>query len=106
MRRRITLADLAEGVIDAVTSHICVLDTDGTIIAVNRAWSQYGAENSPKGARSDIGANYLAICDVTQGAERADAAAFGQGINSVLSGVDEYGVLLCDAEWRPTGFPC
>jgi diguanylate cyclase (GGDEF)-like protein len=90
MRRRITLSDLAEGVIDALTSHICVLDTEGTIIALNRAWSQFRIENSPWGARSDIGANYLEVCEVTRGEERADATAFSQGIREVLAGDIEY----------------
>jgi len=86
MRRRITQSDLAEGVIDALTSHICVLDAEGTIIALNRAWTQFRQENSPKGARSDIGINYLEVCGMTHGAEHADATAFSLGIRAVHRG--------------------
>lgn len=90
MRRPIRISDLADGVIDALTSQICVLDAEGTIIAINRAWSQFRTENSPKGSRSDIGTNYLDVCQAARGDALDDATAFGAGIRAVLDGEVDY----------------
>jgi PAS domain S-box-containing protein len=88
----------AQSTIDALTSHICVLSENGTIIAVNRAWRQFADTNKP--SRVDEtnkvdsvceGVNYLAICDRAAGPDSSDARAFAAGIRSVLSReTDEY----------------
>jgi len=40
--------EFSQSTIDALSSHICVLDETGTIIAVNRAWQEFG---KPTGRR-------------------------------------------------------
>ena len=87
----------AQSTIDALSSHICVLDEAGTIIAVNQAWKDFGNANKPEGCgegsnedawRGCIaeGANYLDVCRRSEGQEGAEAAAFANGIESVFNG--------------------
>jgi PAS domain S-box-containing protein len=85
--------EFAQSTIDALCSHICVLDESGTIIAVNRAWKDFALANCLTGPghtpcidRCGEGVNYLAVCDNTLGPEAPDARAFAAGIRAVLAG--------------------
>ena len=89
--------EFAQSTLDALTSHICVLDETGKIIAVNRAWNDFAATNrgavregdqtasSPQGDYG-IGINYLEVCDRTDGEDAQTAAEFAAGIRSVMKG--------------------
>ncbi|MBQ0932177.1 chemotaxis protein CheB [Ideonella alba] len=59
---RVRDASLLQDLIDSLPEHIAVLDPQGTIRRVNRAWSDFaranGGEHSPMVA---VGANYLAV---------------------------------------------
>jgi diguanylate cyclase (GGDEF)-like protein len=89
MQQTANAEGLAVAVIDALTSHICVLDHNGTIIAVNRAWQEYGrAANTNK--PSDIGVNYLDVCHGVVGDEANEAQTFSEAVRSVLLGELEY----------------
>lgn len=70
--------EFAQSTIDALSSHICVLDETGMIIAVNRAWRDFGQANpkvQPHAVEADLqcpdryneGTNYLEVCDRTVG---------------------------------------
>ena len=76
---------IPRSVLDALSSHIAVLDECGTIRAVNRAWRSFGEENGAAGGVNK-GANYLAVCDSAAGASRPIATAFAAGIREVLAG--------------------
>jgi PAS domain S-box-containing protein len=89
--------EFAQSTIDALSSNICVLDEAGTIIAVNRAWRDFGEANRPEGrdkaSEADawgdcigVGANYLKVCRQSDGEEASDAAEFANGIQAVLKG--------------------
>jgi diguanylate cyclase (GGDEF)-like protein len=80
--------DLAVAVIDALTSHICVIDPSGTIVAVNRAWIQFQEENAPN--LDTIGINYLEICRHSVGPASEEASPFFHGLNAVLRGEREF----------------
>ncbi|MGD0547557.1 MAG: PAS domain S-box protein, partial [Terracidiphilus sp.] len=94
--------EFAQSTIDALASHICVLDEAGTIIAVNQMWTQFSSANrkaEPVNSRCDfkldagtgVDANYLAVCARTVGPESKQAAEFANGIRSVLAGrVDSF----------------
>jgi diguanylate cyclase (GGDEF)-like protein len=72
-------------VLDALSAHICVVNRDGTIIAVNRAWLEFALSNPPS-SRTGVGSHYLEVCNSARGAGAEDAAKFAAGILSVLSG--------------------
>ncbi len=75
------------GILNSLTAHICVLDTDGTIIAINRAWTEFGLDNGGRAEALNEGENYFSACEraVNQdGVEEAAAAV--AGIKEVLDG--------------------
>ena len=83
-------AALTTEALDALVSHIAVLDATGVIVLVNRAWTRFAQSHAaPTEARSCIGANYLAAC--RSAAERGDvtAGAAVRGIEDVLRGARE-----------------
>ena len=74
---------LAETV-DALLSHICVLNGGGTIVATNKAWRAFAQAN---GADNDFaGQSYLAQCDAAALQDVPGAAAIARGIRAVMSG--------------------
>ena len=58
---------LAVAVIDALTSHICVVDCDGVIVAVNQAWKEFTAANSNGPVPNHVGVSYLDVCRTSTG---------------------------------------
>jgi signal transduction histidine kinase len=74
------------GALDAVPSHIAVLDGDGTIVAVNQAWRAFGAANGYATGDDCVGQNYLAVCDESARRGDADAAAVAMAIRQAASG--------------------
>jgi len=82
--------DIAVAVIDALTSQICVVDRDGVIFTVNRAWTQFTAENSAGQVSTPIGVNYLKLCQQSLGPASDEAAAFVDGLRAVLDGEREF----------------
>ena len=84
------LQEFAQATIDSLSSHLCVLTGDGTILAVNSAWSDFALANLPLAANTGPGTNYLAVCDAAEGRNAEEAAAFADGIRSVLRGEREF----------------
>jgi diguanylate cyclase (GGDEF)-like protein len=81
---------IAVAVIDALTSQICVVDPDGIIFAVNRAWKQFTADNSPGPVRDHIGINYLNVCRHSVGPASEEASDFVNGLRAVLRGERDF----------------
>lgn len=76
-------------VLDGLTAHVCVLDEQGTILAVNRAWRDFAADNAGAGADLHEGANYLQICARASASRLPDgteASVFGGLLREVLAG--------------------
>ncbi|MCX7143916.1 MAG: PAS domain S-box protein, partial [Proteobacteria bacterium] len=85
------LERFAQATVNALSASLAILDEQGTVIAVNRAWADFSQANGfePKGVSE--GSNYLAVCDAAAGANSEGAAEMAAGIRSVLSGVrDEF----------------
>lgn len=78
---------LQHAIFQALPAHMAVVDREGRIVAVNKAWSHFAAENGGEDLPSvQVGANYLNVCgraaaEGDPGAEKALA-----GIESVLAG--------------------
>lgn len=79
----------ASAVIDALSSHICVVDKDSVIVTVNRAWQNFAFENPPVSSRTGVGTNYLKVCRIASGPGSENAEKFGLGVASVLAGKTE-----------------
>ncbi|MCY7305871.1 MAG: response regulator [Rhodoferax sp.] len=77
---------LAQATLDSLDSQVCLIDSNGTILSVNRAWRQYGAANDGEASRTNEGANYLAVCAQGVRAGWPGAAEFADGLRGVLQG--------------------
>jgi diguanylate cyclase (GGDEF)-like protein len=80
------LGTITNAVFNALSSHICVIDRDGAIIAVNRAWRDFGKNNGRAIMSRDVGTNYLDICCKSSGPGGDEAKGFSSGVRSVLDG--------------------
>ena len=78
---------LANAIVDALTSNICVVDAEGTIVAVNRSWKQFGETNAA--SRTEVGVNNLEVCRNAAGPASEEASAFVEGMQSVLNGKEQ-----------------
>lgn len=76
----------ADEIVNALTSHIAILNRKGEIIAVNKAYRDFAAANPPVDTNLFEGANYLAVCDAVQGKDAEEAYAFAAGVRRVLDG--------------------
>jgi PAS domain S-box-containing protein len=77
----------AQSILNSGLRQLAVLDTQGVIVATNRAWSRLAAENSPLGSAADVvGMSYQRACEAVAGKPQGEEAAKAwQGIEAVLS---------------------
>ena len=75
-------------IFDSLSEHIAVLDENGVIIAVNKAWRRYASDNGGSAELANpIGVNYLQICNLPgRECSRTDSAQLLTGIRAVLEG--------------------
>jgi PAS domain S-box-containing protein len=76
----------ARATLDALATHVCVLDAAGTIIAANRAWRTFASTYGGSAAAIAENDNYLAACADAVGNERVDAVAMAAGVRQVIAG--------------------
>jgi len=72
--------------LDSLEEQIAVIDREGTIVYVNRAWTTFGIENGLGAAFSGTGNNYLAVCNISSSGGDSLAEEAAQGIRDVLAG--------------------
>ncbi|MBE2295869.1 MAG: PAS domain S-box protein [Phycisphaerales bacterium] len=79
----------ARAILDAVPSHIAVLDHNGTIVAINAPWRHFAQENGLESEqlveRAGVGVNYLTVCQKAI-ISSEEALAIHDGIQAVLEG--------------------
>ncbi len=88
------LERFARATVDALASHVAILDEQGRIIAVNEAWRAFAARNG--GGHIGIGDNYLQAC------ERAKSSCDGAGL--VTEGI--LGVIRGERTHFAMEYPC
>jgi diguanylate cyclase (GGDEF)-like protein len=76
----------ALGVLNSLPDATAVLDTSGTIIAVNHTWRMFGVDNGGQAATTGVGVNYLEMCARSLAAGCADAGVAADGLRAVLAG--------------------
>ena len=76
-----------KGVLNALTSHIAVLNEKGDIVAVNDAWKQFARENNSADESFYIGSNYLTVCEnaIRHGHDETGETVL-QGIHAIMRG--------------------
>ena len=75
-------------ILNSLSSQVAVLDLEGVIVATNEAWRRFALENSARpgqpATNTQVGGNYLDICQASQGDSTAGATEARDGILAVL----------------------
>jgi PAS domain S-box-containing protein len=79
--------------LDAMDAMLAVLDADGVVMTVNRAWRSCGDALVGRDGACDVGANYVALCESVGGDRATDARRIAAGIRDVMEGTREAFVL-------------
>jgi PAS domain S-box-containing protein len=74
-----------QSTLNALSSHIAILDENGTIIEVNAAWDCFARENQFLGNHGR-GENYLQVCHSSAGHFCEEGPAVFNGITAVMTG--------------------
>lgn len=79
--------EFANVVLDSLTAHIAVLDSQGVIIGVNEPWRRFAEQNQGEGRGAYVGQNYLGVCESAArcGGEET-ARDLLEGLRAVLRG--------------------
>ncbi|MCB1741402.1 MAG: EAL domain-containing protein [Gammaproteobacteria bacterium] len=75
-----------DATMDAVPSHLAVLDEQGTIIAVNQAWRSFADAHGLGLPEHGLGCNYLQICDRAAEGGVQTAEAVAMALREMLAG--------------------
>jgi len=75
--------------LDELPEHAAIVESSGTIVAVNEAWKRFAKDNGAELGKVSEGANYLGVCDGARGEQSEDARSFAEGLRAVLSGTEE-----------------
>jgi len=77
----------SQAILDSFAVNIAVLNRDGTILAVNKAWTLFATENGGPEVRStEVGVNYLEVAGGKVGPYAQMGQAACLGIQAVLKG--------------------
>ena len=81
---------LSSQVLNTLPEHICILNSVGKIIFVNKAWIDFERDNSKNKLTDWLGINYLDVCDTSaqNGSKLAKDVALG--IRGVLHGEEAF----------------
>ncbi len=72
--------------LDSLEEQIAVIDSEGNIVYVNRAWLTFGFENGLASGSYGIGSNYLRVCNASGSSGDSLAGEAEQGLRDVLIG--------------------
>ncbi len=89
--------NFARSAIDALSTHIAVIDKDGRILLVNKAWRAFATANGAQAASVSEGVNYLEACSRAAMSGDEDAQQVGALIAEVAAGSRN------SAHWQ---YPC
>jgi uncharacterized protein YyaL (SSP411 family) len=72
--------------LDALPDATAVLDSSGTIVAVNLAWRMFALDNGGRPETTGVGISYIDVCDRAASAGCTDASEVLAGLRAVLAG--------------------
>lgn len=79
-------AALGALIVDSLEEQLAVIDAAGTIVAVNRAWTRFGAENGLSPETAGAGRSYLQVLRAASASGDALAEEAARGISEVIGG--------------------
>ncbi|MEM7755259.1 MAG: HAMP domain-containing sensor histidine kinase [Planctomycetota bacterium] len=71
--------------IDALHSHVALVNTDGVVTAINKAWRRFAEANGYADASLGVGENYIELCE-RSGQPGSSSRVIGDALQSVLNG--------------------
>ena len=78
--------EFLQSIQNALSASIAILDETGTIVQVNSAWREFGAQNGLVHPEFCLGVNYLEICDSATGLRAEEAPQVAHAIRAVIAG--------------------
>lgn len=84
-RLRLTLAQ-RQALFDALPANIAVVNAAGAIVEVNARWRVHGVAGGRPSGASDVGIDYVGICEAAAGDRAGEAPAAALGLRQVLAG--------------------
>lgn len=78
---------LLNAVWEVFPEHVALLDRDGTVVSVNRAWREFGLQRGSS-ATAGLGTNYLQVCERAAAEGDAEAADAAEIVRIALAGSD------------------
>lgn len=75
----------AQSTLDALVTHIAILDETGTILAVNASWRRFGEENGLVWKDFGVGRNYLEVVQAASPESVEGAFEAATGLQEVIS---------------------
>ncbi len=88
---QVAATSLLQEALDALADQIALIGPAGELIAVNAAWTDFGAANGFEDSEAGIGENYLEARARATGGDSAGASEVDAGLRRVLSGeVDHF----------------
>lgn len=82
---------LYKKVLNAMSTHIAILDENGNILETNDAWREFGKTNGMQSEFTCLGLNYLNVCDSAGIQGDKDSREVAQGIRDIIHGeTDEF----------------
>jgi two-component system CheB/CheR fusion protein len=86
-KRLIAQASITQSVLDTIEANVAVIDRDGRVLYVNKAWrSSPSTGPAPSPANLEVGANYFQACQMAERLGHAAARETLEGMKQVLRG--------------------
>jgi diguanylate cyclase (GGDEF)-like protein/PAS domain S-box-containing protein len=79
----------ARATMDALSQHICVVDEDGSITAVNKSWRRFAEDNGYAASTVWERENFFVASDKATGMSAAEVSYVAAGMRDVLSGLQD-----------------
>lgn len=76
----------AQDILDSLSAQIAVISANGTIQRVNDAWTRFSIENGGSPEKTDVGTNYLDVCNTARGFNTEGARDVYLGLKSLIDG--------------------
>lgn len=73
-------------IINTLPANIALLDENGIIVAVNKAWIEFAEKNHMHNTTDGIGDDYLAICEKATGSDKQTALKMANALRQILNG--------------------
>jgi PAS domain-containing protein len=77
---------IAAQALDVIPSTVAVLDADGTIVTVNRAWRNFAHRHGAADADACEGSNFFEVCNAARGNAGTAARTVASALRQVLDG--------------------